>query len=381
MKKSFDYRSLGHCKFCNEEIFGIHSNKIQAHQRFCKCNPNRFKALTQLSNAGKNASKKDVRAEATKTRKINSEKTYKIYTFKCKNLKCQKEFTRKLKIKQFEAGYRIPQYCCQSCANSHVHTDEIKKKISQSLIKDRLHTCPECGKTFMYPGNAIYTIYCDDCFLNINGNTRAYFKSYNKQARDKKIRKISCSTDLHASACNGCGKTVWSKTSDAVYCYDCCAQLNIYAYQLYDSDGHKLISDKTRQKLKDLQQERVMNGTHIGWKTRSIESYPEKFWKQVLINNNIKFEFNFYIQKKELGLDSLAGYFLDFKLKNKIDLEIDGKQHKYKDRMQSDKIRDDALIKHGWKVYRIEWNEVNSEKGKQLMKAKIDKFISWYNIN
>jgi len=31
MKESKEYRSLGHCRFCNEEIFGIHSNKLQAH--------------------------------------------------------------------------------------------------------------------------------------------------------------------------------------------------------------------------------------------------------------------------------------------------------------------------------------------------------------
>ena len=374
MNESFEYRSLGHCKFYNEEIFGTHHNKIQAHQRFCKCNPNRSKSLIQISNASKNATRKEVRNKASKTKKINSEKTYKIYTLKCKNPKCQKEFTKKLKIKQFESGYRIPQYCCCSCANSHVHTDEIKKKIGKSVAKEHQYICSECGKTFMHQGTAIHTTYCDKCFLKINGYAREYFKSHNK-----KIKKND--TELHSSTCNGCGKIIWSKTSDIVYCYDCCEHLNKHVHQLYDLYGHRIVSDKTRQKLKQRAQERIANGTHIGWKIRPIESYPEKFWKQVLSNNGIEFEFNFYIQKKELGLDNLAGYFLDFKLKNKIDLEIDGKQHKYEDRIQSDKIRDDALIKHGWKVYRIEWNEINSENGKQLMKDKINKFISWYNIN
>jgi len=123
-------------------------------------------------------------------------------------------------------------------------------------------------------------------------------------------------------------------------------------------------------KLSNLARKRVADGTHIGWKVRPIESYPEKFWKQVLTNNGIEFEFNFYIQKKTLGLSNLAGYFLDFKLQNKIDLEIDGKQHKYEDRKQSDLVRDKALSSNGWKVYRIEWNEINTEKGKNLMKQK-----------
>ena len=37
--------SLGHCKFCNEEVFGTHHNKLIAHQRYCVCNPNRDKAI------------------------------------------------------------------------------------------------------------------------------------------------------------------------------------------------------------------------------------------------------------------------------------------------------------------------------------------------
>lgn len=37
------------------------------------------------------------------------------------------------------------------------------------------------------------------------------------------------------------------------------------------------------------------------------------------------------------------------------------------------------LKKNGFIVYRIEWNEINSENGKQLMKTKIDKFLQWYN--
>ena len=59
--------------------------------------------------------------------------------------------------------------------------------------------------------------------------------------------------------------------------------------------------------------------------------------------------------------------------------EIDGKQHKYFERKESDKIRDGLLKKNEFIVYRIEWNEINSENGKQLMKTKIDKFLQWYN--
>lgn len=39
----------------------------------------------------------------------------------------------------------------------------------------------------------------------------------------------------------------------------------------------------------------------------------------------------------------------------------------------------DFLIKEGYEVYRISWNELKSQKGKELMKEKIDKFICYYN--
>ena len=62
-----------------------------------------------------------------------------------------------------------------------------------------------------------------------------------------------------------------------------------------------------------------------------------------------------------------------------IDLEIDGKQHEYEDRKKHDIERDRYLRSKGYLVYRIKWNEINSENGKQLMKSKIDDFLLFYN--
>lgn len=53
-----------------------------------------------------------------------------------------------------------------------------------------------------------------------------------------------------------------------------------------------------------------------------------------------------------------------------IDLEIDGKRHKYEDRVEHDKIRDEYIKSKGIVVYRIDWNEINSEKGSLMMKEK-----------
>ena len=37
--------------------------------------------------------------------------------------------------------------------------------------------------------------------------------------------------------------------------------------------------------------EKVKNGTHKGWQSRNITSYPEKFFISVLKNNNL-FDYN-----------------------------------------------------------------------------------------
>ena len=67
----------------------------------------------------------------------------------------------------------------------------------------------------------------------------------------------------------------------------------------------------------------------------------------VLKNNNINYKHNYPFGK----------YFLDFYIEignRKIDLEIDGKQHLYEDRKQSDIIRNKYVISQGLEVYRIE---------------------------
>ena len=119
--------------------------------------------------------------------------------------------------------------------------------------------------------------------------------------------------------------------------------------------------------------EMVNNGTHSGWKTRNIRSYAEKFWEKVLKENGITFKHEDFSAKK---------YFLDFLIEingKLIDLEIDGKQHERDERKGHDEERDKFLAKNGYIVYRVKWNEVNSEKGKEQMKKKIDDFLLFVN--
>ena len=124
--------------------------------------------------------------------------------------------------------------------------------------------------------------------------------------------------------------------------------------------------------------ENIASGKMKVWQSRNVTSYPEKFWINVLNNNKITYQREFIVRYSDRANDH---YFLDFFLEKndrKIDLEIDGKQHKYPDRIEHDKLRDERLSALGFEVYRIDWNEVNSEKGKLLMKEKIDKFLLWF---
>lgn len=134
------------------------------------------------------------------------------------------------------------------------------------------------------------------------------------------------------------------------------------------NDCHKkLISINSKNTINKVIQE----GRHKGWIKRNISSYPELFWEKVLDNNNIRYKREYKVCNK---------YFLDFfitKNDKLIDLEIDGKQHK--ERKKHDEIRDKTLIENDFVVYRIEWNEIKSNSGKEKMKNKILTFLNWYD--
>ena len=134
------------------------------------------------------------------------------------------------------------------------------------------------------------------------------------------------------------------------------------------NDCHKLL-----KQLKGIDSYRLIKeqGRFKGWQARNITSYPEQFWINVLTNNGIKYERELFYNKK---------YFLDFAIRNGdtiIDLEIDGKQHKQQDRKIHDEIRDKYLTNNNVIVYRVEWNEITTEHGKQKMKIKINDFLSF----
>lgn len=98
----------------------------------------------------------------------------------------------------------------------------------------------------------------------------------------------------------------------------------------------------------------------------SGESYPEKYFNKVFKNEGIEVER--YIR---LGL-----YELDFSIPDKkIDIEIDGNQHYYDEKIiESDKRRTEFLENDGWDIIRINWSEYQKmnfgEKNKFIIELK-----------
>ena len=81
----------------------------------------------------------------------------------------------------------------------------------------------------------------------------------------------------------------------------------------------------------------------------SKQSFPEKFFETVFINNGLIFEKEYHV----------STYWLDFCFNKKFYVEIDGEQH-YLDKriVKHDKVRTTRLMELGFKcIERVRWSE------------------------
>lgn len=331
------------CSFCERSF----DTKIGAktHEYRCKNNPLHEENAKKYSETIKRGLSK--KPKATK---------YFKYTSNCQ--KCGKEFTQ-FTTERLIASNKHRRCCSSICAHSRNHTDETKNKTRNSLNE----YYSKHNRSRVLHGTKLPID-----LSNIKNWPTSAFQRYNN--RSKEIQKHKCVF---------CGKEIYGKFKNAMYCYECAEEHNMPNLMVYTKEGKAIPSKKRIEASRTAQLKLIAEGKHKGWQSRNITSYPENFWKEVLKNNNIEYSFNHVVSKHDLGLDDKSNYFLDFLLPGNIDLEIDGKQHKYKDRAESDKIRDELLKANGYNIYRIEWNEVSSERGKLLMKEKIDNFLNYYN--
>lgn len=248
------------------------------------------------------------------------------------------------------------RFCSKSCANSRKHSDESRIKTAKSLKK----------------------------------NNKLDFNDYIDGTRDLYLQNIVTYRNLKYYTPDKI------EGVDFVLCPYCGARMSDLQVRHLDQHGktkedvknefgsdYQMLSQNTLNKRsesgKAVQQKLIDDGKHVGWQSRNIRSYAELFWEKVLDNNNIQYETEYVIKKRDLGVDDNNCYFLDFLIDGFIDLEIDGKQHKYEDRKISDEIRDELLINNGYIVYRIPWVNPKNKNNSDKVKQQIDDFLSWYN--
>lgn len=275
--------------------------------------------------------------------------------------------------------------CCQSCSASYSNkkrgnlSEETKQKISKGLHKSILNGITKPKN--QYTKNALV-------YYDVNDNTTLFFvlkdkirfindiycdtqycidNGYIKNDEQYNFKENVINTFLYKKQiCKNCGKEFFGRVTK----YG-----NISNTKTCSS---KCESENRSKQSKNLIAKQIEAGTFQGWKPRNNRSYAEKFWINVLNNNNISFVLEYPIERK-----GTQNYFLDFYIEKngkKIDLEIDGKQHKYPDRKEQDKLRDEYLTNLGYIVYRIEWNKMSGKQEESdLTKEKIDKFLNFYD--
>lgn len=252
----------------------------------------------------------------------------------------------KLCQKEYETGWG--EFCSHSCQARYafkIAGNESNRRRKEAAEKKKfeqmnaMHTCEHCGIQYVRK-DGISARFCSR-------------KCANTRVRTEETKKL-ISESLKARYfdrkryCRVCGAELHRQTEGDLCC------------KCIKHDEHH------RKKLSETAKKNMAIGKIKPWNSRNIKSYAERFWETVLLNNDIKYE-----REKHVGR-----YFLDFVI-GFVDLEIDGKQHEYDDRKKSDEERDAYLTSIGYSVYRIKWNEVNTEQGKAAMKHKIDDFVSF----
>lgn len=247
------------------------------------------------------------------------------------------------------------------CANaSKTLRNNLLKKKQEELEKwiSEQHTCEHCGKimTEKYGSGRFCSKICGCSHRHLSENSRKKISETLKAHFEKTTNK------KEPPKCSICGKPL-KKQPKTGLCQDCLR---------YTEEGRKIRSDISQKSQKNI----ISEGRHKGWQPRNIKSKSEEYFAQILDTNKIEYKREFPV--KHINQNYLLDFFI-CKNNKLVDVEIDGKQHNYKDRIKLDKIRDEFLQQKGYIIYRIKWPYRNSVNSQRLIKNNIDNFISFYN--
>ena len=247
-----------------------------------------------------------------------------------------------------------------------------QQKLQQWL--DEKHSCENCGKvmTEFYGSGRFCSAKCARGFSTKNNR-----EEISRKVGDK-LRGTHLSEE-HKLKISEANKESWTPERRQMQSIISKNTMSNPEVRLNISNKLKgrTLSEESRKKISEKVKASFEDGRNQAWKTRkNMESYAEKFWRQVLDSNSISYKQEFRIARSEFGLKHGGCYFLDFLIDDKIDLEIDGKQHYELVRQEHDKERDELMKSKGYIVYRIKFiNPSNSV----LVEKQIKDFLNWYN--
>lgn len=281
---------------------------------------------------------------------------------------CGKEFSNGTSLgnhKRMCPIYHMNKYGTLEHLNNFIHKREQSKiEYKQSKLQQWIseqHTCKNCGKVMTeFFGSGIY---CSRSCANSREHTEeSRKKTSNSLHKTIKLKRIALGL---------------SETQEQRFCAICDCPIDINNKSGYCLNCLRYSPELFEYRSKHSKYAQSFVTSNVHWKPRNETPYSEIFWKHVLDNNNIKYEHDYTIH-----IDNKHWYYADFYIEKNgkfIDLEIDGKRHKYEDRKQHDLLRDQYLKNHGYIVYRIDWNNMSKDAGKLEMMQKIQKFLKFYS--
>lgn len=149
------------CKHCNQQFNFTLTPEKANHSRWCDKNP-KIESYRCNQNI------------AASIRQVHDSKLGAMKTFKVVCHKCQVDFEVKERESKFPS--KSVYYCSRSCANSHIVSDDHRKKTSASLS----------GKPYQDPIEI--SIQCEECLKPFT-----YIKKYNDK-RNRRFCTPNCST-------------------------------------------------------------------------------------------------------------------------------------------------------------------------------------------
>ena len=272
---------------------------------------------------------------------------------------CKSHQLAKGGMQSLEASINRQRKASEAACAANRAINQNKQENARKIWLAEKHTCEKCGQLMLEKFGT--GRFCSRACANSRVHSKET-KQKIKASLDSTLISRYKPVSRSRKVCNICGATIKStnKTGVCRYCLE------------NTSEGFFIKQELGRKGYKTKQ----TRGTHKGWQSRNVISYAEQFWTQVLDNNSIEYRREVPVKHDK------SNYFLDFVIEHNeklIDLEIDGKQHTYYDRAESDAIRDLYLTELGYLAYRVPWNEVNSEQGKAEMQNKINNFLDFYN--